>query len=105
MERKGVNNVELAKAVGLTHVSIGNFRAGQLPKANHLHALALFFNVTMEYLMTGETSLTSSAIHEDAPAYGDKQRIQRMEELRKRIEANLRELDGVLRSDHVKRGP
>jgi transcriptional regulator with XRE-family HTH domain len=48
---RGLNNLDLAKAVGLSHVSIGNFLNGQLPKSEHLLALADLFGVTTDWLL------------------------------------------------------
>jgi transcriptional regulator with XRE-family HTH domain len=50
-DRQGLNNLQLAKAVGLSHVSIGNFLNGQLPKSEHLVSLADFFDVTTDWLL------------------------------------------------------
>lgn len=54
MRQKELNNFQLGKAVGLSHVTIGNYVGGKIPKSQHLQALAKFFGVTMEWLLSGD---------------------------------------------------
>ena len=68
-DQKKLSNPELGRAVGLSHVSIGNFLDGQLPKSEHLHALAEFFGVTTDWLLGREPGEAQAAFHEDAPEY------------------------------------
>ncbi len=56
-DQRGLNNLELAKAVGLSHVSIGNFLNGQLPKSEHLVRLADFFGVSTDWLLGGDAEV------------------------------------------------
>lgn len=49
----------LAKAVGVSHVTIGNYLSGNNPpKSDHLRALAEFFAVSMDELFTGEDRIS-----------------------------------------------
>lgn len=54
MDEREVNNAQLARAIGLSHVAVGNFLDGQLPKSEHLYRLAKFFDVPMEYFLEAE---------------------------------------------------
>jgi len=54
LEQRKLKPFALAKEIGVSHVAIGNFLAGQLPKSEHLLSLARFFDVQMEFLLTGE---------------------------------------------------
>ena len=53
MGARGVNNVELGRAIGVSHVAIGNYlkEPGQLPRADGLARLAEYFGVSMESLL------------------------------------------------------
>jgi transcriptional regulator with XRE-family HTH domain len=51
MEQRGLNNTQLAREIGTSHVAVGNFLDGQLPKSEHLYRLAKFFDVSMEWLL------------------------------------------------------
>jgi transcriptional regulator with XRE-family HTH domain len=54
MRERGINNAQLGKAIGVSHVAVGNFLAGQLPKSEHLYELARFFGVPMEFFLEAE---------------------------------------------------
>ena len=51
MRTRVINNLNLGRAVGISHVTIGNYLAGQLPKSEHLMALAKFFGVTTDEML------------------------------------------------------
>ena len=53
MAARGINNVELGRAIGVSHVAIGNYlkEPGQLPRADGLARIAEYFGVTMESLL------------------------------------------------------
>ena len=94
-DEKGLNNAELAKAVGLSHVSIGNFLEGQLPRSEYLAALAQFFGVSTDWLLGRETAPAPApaALRESAPEYLIDDALAELEALRERVEA----LDRALR--------
>lgn len=49
---KGLSQHQLAKQVGLTHTAIGLWeRKQRIPNADAIVSLALFFNVTTDYLL------------------------------------------------------
>jgi transcriptional regulator with XRE-family HTH domain len=54
MEKFKVNNLTLAKAIGVSHVAIGNFVGGQLPKTEHLVGLADYFGCSTDWLLGRE---------------------------------------------------
>ena len=53
MAARGVNNVELARSLGVSHVAVGNYlkEPGQLPRADGLARIAEYFGVSMESLL------------------------------------------------------
>ena len=71
MEKKRVSNPQLAKEIGLSHVSIGNYLQGQMPKSEHLLALANYFDVTTDWLVGREsaasTTTAAAAMRETPP--------------------------------------
>lgn len=69
IDERGLSNLELAKSVGLSHVSIGNFLDGQLPKSEYLAALAEFFGVTTDWLLGREPQTSPPALREETPEY------------------------------------
>jgi len=70
IDRRDLKAFSLAKAVGLSHVTIGNYLDGQPPKSEHLHKLAKFFKVTMEELLTGEKNTGLAPQNWGGPYWG-----------------------------------
>lgn len=68
-DQRGISSLELGKSVGLSHVSIGNFLDGQLPKSEHLHALAEFFGVSTDWLLGRDPEMVPPALHENTPEH------------------------------------
>lgn len=54
MERRGFCAADLSRSLGISHVAIGNYVRGRVPKSEELHQIAQFFGVSMEWLLTGE---------------------------------------------------
>lgn len=59
MVEHGINASQLAKKVGLSHVAIGNYLAGNLPKSEHLIKLAEEFGKTTDFLLCREDEAPS----------------------------------------------
>lgn len=59
MVRHDLNAFQLARAVGVTHPTIGNFLKGAPPNAKHLAALADYFKVSTDFLLGRESSYDS----------------------------------------------
>ena len=60
MGKKGLNASQLGKQISVSHVTIGNYLDGQLPKGEHLVSLASYFGITMDELVgLGERKITS----------------------------------------------
>lgn len=53
-KRNGINTYSLEKELGLSHATIQKWRDHD-PKATSLSKVSTFFNVSMEYLLTGQT--------------------------------------------------
>lgn len=56
MDQRKINSLNLGKAIGTSHVTILNYRGGQLPKSEHLISLADFFGVSTD-AMLGRTEI------------------------------------------------
>lgn len=94
MQKRGVNNLALARAVNVSHVAIGNFVSGQLPKSEHLVALAEFFEVSTDELL-GRCAVkypdhvpTALVLH-DAPK---KPNVSQLEKIATSLEIQIGEL-------------
>jgi transcriptional regulator with XRE-family HTH domain len=88
-----LSNPELAKSVGLSHVSIGNFLEGQLPKSEHLMALARFFGVTTDWLLGNEAESSPTVLREEAPEYLLDDALAELDALKEKVQS----LDRALR--------
>lgn len=54
-EKSGVTPYRVCKETGITTATISNWKAGRYtPKQDKLQKIADYFNVSVEYLMTGE---------------------------------------------------
>ena len=85
MDQRELSNAELGKSVGLSHVSIGNFLEGQLPKSEHLHKLADFFGVSTDWLLGRDAGAPVPALREGPPEYLIDDAIAELEELKERV--------------------
>lgn len=55
IERHGLNPTALARKLAISHTTIQNFLSGEsLPKSDNLYALAEFFGVSTDFLLTGQ---------------------------------------------------
>ncbi len=89
MAGKRLNNKTLGEAVNLSHVTIGNYVAGQFPKSEHAVALARVLGTTTDFLLTGVMNVTSDeAVREEAPPYRTNQVTSALEQIAA-IEAQL----------------
>jgi transcriptional regulator with XRE-family HTH domain len=84
-QERGLTNVELGKSVGLSHVSIGNFLDGQLPKSEHLAALAGFFGVTTDWLLGREAVSAPGAMRERPAEYLLDDALAELEALKEKV--------------------
>ena len=68
MAARGINNVELGRALGVSHVAVGNYlkESGQLPRADGLARIAEYFGVSMESLL--RPNAVVGRIKEEPPA-------------------------------------
>jgi transcriptional regulator with XRE-family HTH domain len=91
-DERRLTNLELGKAVGLSHVSIGNFLEGQLPKSEHLLALAKFFGVTTDWLVGHEPEAARPALRENPPGYLLDDALAELETLKEQVQSLERAL-------------
>jgi transcriptional regulator with XRE-family HTH domain len=91
-DERNLTNLELGKAVGLSHVSIGNFLEGQLPKSEHLVALAKFFGVTTDWLVGHDPEPARSALRETPPGYLLDDALAELEALKEQVQSLERAL-------------
>jgi transcriptional regulator with XRE-family HTH domain len=91
-DQRGISSLELGKSVGLSHVSIGNFLDGQLPKSEHLAALAEFFGVSTDWLLGREKEMAPAALHENAPEYLLDDALAELDALKEKVQSLERAL-------------
>ena len=61
-KKKGVTQEALAKALGVTSASIGNYEQGtRMPRNQILQKIANYFNVSVDYLLENEKILSSNS--------------------------------------------
>lgn len=53
---RGVTLAKVEAALGFSRGSIGKMKVGRKPSADRMNAIADYFGVTVDYLLTGETS-------------------------------------------------
>jgi len=92
-DKRGLSSLELGKSVGLSHVSIGNFLDGQLPKSEHLASLAEFFGVSTDWLLGRDAEMSPPALLENAPEYLLDDALAELEALKEKVQS----LDRALR--------
>lgn len=62
LRKHRIKGIELAEATSVNASTISRIlKGGQIPTAETLYRLALYFGVTMEYLLTGENTATDCA--------------------------------------------
>lgn len=55
LQKFGITSYKVAKATGITQTSLSNWKSGRsTPRVDTLQKIADYFNVSLEYLMTGE---------------------------------------------------
>lgn len=60
-EQKGVTPYRVCKETGITTATISNWKAGRyVPKADKMQKIADYFNVSIQYLMTGNKEVTTT---------------------------------------------
>ncbi len=92
-DKQGLTNLEIAKSIGVSHVSIGNFLEGQLPKSEHLVALARYFGVTTDWMLgRDDTAAAPPTLHEQPPEYLLDDALAELEELKEKVQSLERAL-------------
>lgn len=105
MEAKKVNSAQLAREIGVSHVTIGNFLNGQLPKSEHLWAVARFFGVRMDDLFgpkkelfrdqifsrhlpqpANQSPFAESALQASIPSIANAEVAKELEKIERRLE-------------------
>lgn len=100
---RDINNASLGRAIGVSHVTIGNYVEGQFPKSEHLLALADFFGVTMDSLIGREESRPQMETLHFTPKATERDiesAIAAMDELKQKVIV----LDKAIRKLKPKRG-
>lgn len=84
MQRDRITNYRLAKEVGCSATTVANWIAGKDIMPTYLQKVADFFNVTTDFLLTGEQK-------ENAPAEAeaDDEMAELLEEARRRPELRI----------------
>ncbi len=68
--QRGVSQRVLASECDLSPGAVTQYTQGRTPKAEELHRIARYFGVTMEWLLTGESSGQAEGLREEMPVYG-----------------------------------
>ena len=63
---KGMNQSELARALGVTPQSVQKWEAGGAPKGARLREIAQVLGTTVEYLLTGSVTVVRKFLHDAA---------------------------------------
>lgn len=67
MAAKGIKGVDLANATSVNTSTISRILKGtQIPTADTLYKFAQFFDVTMEFLLTGENAISKNCASADS---------------------------------------
>ena len=66
MQKDRISSYKLAKEIGVHTSTITNWREGKAPKVEHLQAVAAYFGVTVDELLSGapcsQSNSTPSAV-------------------------------------------
>ena len=83
-------HASLAETIGISEGGLSNYKTDRIPKAEELYKIAKYFQVSMEFLLTGESG------GEAAPRVPDAEAIRREERTRLagRLRKMLVELEG-----------
>jgi transcriptional regulator with XRE-family HTH domain len=85
-DQRNLSNAELGKSIGVSHVSIGNFLDGQLPKSDNLAALAEFFGVSTDWLLGREAKDSAAPALREKPAeYLIDDALAELEEIKEKV--------------------
>jgi len=105
LDRGNLSNSDLAKAVNLSHVSVGNFLDGQLPKSEHLAALAEYFGVTTDWLLGREGESRSALVmQERPPSYVVDDVLESFNSLKEQVASLERVLKQLKQADSSSKG-
>jgi transcriptional regulator with XRE-family HTH domain len=95
IERRGLSPAGLAREIGLSHVAVGNYLSGRVPRYDQAKKLADFFGVSTDELLSGGNKL-----QEAASVYAFEDRVnwkQRALDAEKKIETLKKALQGLIR--------
>lgn len=84
MGDRKLNDVQLARAAGLSHTAIANYKRGRLPKLDALHKLAAYFEIALDDLLHGAEAGLALRI---AATVADQHPSTRVEERQGQFEA------------------
>lgn len=91
-----MGDAELGRLVGLSHVTIGNYLAGDWPKGQHLLSLANHFNVSMDWLAGRETAQDGAPAFRETPdASLVDAALNEMEDLKEKVQSLDRALKRI----------
>ena len=93
IKEKEITQAEVATRLDVTQGAVSGWCNGAVPRGDQLYRLALFFGVSMEWLMTGQGAKTPEEVLEMAVsfAYGKKKRPDMSDEQRESLLKAIRE--------------
>ena len=66
LDEHGLKNADIARETGISNMTLSDWKKGKsTPKQDKLIQIANFFNVSLEYLMTGKESIRNIAEAEE----------------------------------------
>ena len=86
-----MNKLQLAKAIGVSHVAIANFLNGQLPRSAHLASLADFFGVRTDWLL-GRDNDDPSTMHLKSKGRLEENALAELKTVKEKVESLERSL-------------
>ena len=96
MKQREVNALTLSKAVGISHVAVGNYLKGQSPKSDHLIAIADFFGVSTDSMLGRSGKYPE--LQPQVMVLNDAPKKERVQKLLSQIDELSRQLE-MLRDD------
>lgn len=60
IKKAGYSNSQITKELNLSKNAIGNYKNNQIPNATTLYKLSQLLGITMEYLLTGESTINTN---------------------------------------------
>lgn len=100
LQERDITAYKVSKETGVTQTALSNWKRGKsTPSVKNLQKIADFFNVSIDYLMTGENNLENPELHIDQKTTKIINNLSQNDALRKLFEdaqtADLEDLETI----------